>query len=433
MKQPSRLPVIVLALAAVLAVAAVVILIVKLRPPVVADPAPSAISPVAGADLTTLPASGAPSQAMADLGIPHPAADPRKLLEQIGAALEAGDLSSFDKLLEKNVLDEPTQRRLAELMKSPIQLRQPNPFREVGEMKFNETTRWALQLDGQPPGQDEILLDLRKTSAGWTVEKLFLPPAAGRAPAEISAMDALSVTDTFLQAVLRQDFEFALAWVDESKVSDTTLAGLCILFEEGQYRMRKHKPLRAIFQRPNAVGYLANVEAADGSVSTQFAVTLERANENQPWKIAEINLSELMSDYAKRIAGGDVYYTPLVKNPEGGQTLALYFDFDLAEMSPRTRRQLEIVSRMLLSDPGKQIKLSGHTDALGTKEYNNQLSSQRAAIVKDFLINAGVDESQIVTLARGDSQPRRPNLTESGDDDPLGRRANRRTEIYLDF
>ena len=41
--------------------------------------------------------------------------------------------------------------------------------------------------------------------------------------------------------------------------------------------------------------------------------------------------------------------------------------------------------------------------------------------------------SQITTVAKGASQPRRPNVTESGQDNPDGRRANRRTEIYLDF
>jgi OmpA-OmpF porin, OOP family len=49
------------------------------------------------------------------------------------------------------------------------------------------------------------------------------------------------------------------------------------------------------------------------------------------------------------------------------------------------------------------------------------------------LIKAGVSARQITTLAKGASQPRRPNFTETGEDDPLGRKANRRTEIYLDF
>ena len=137
--------------------------------------------------------------------------------------------------------------------------------------------------------------------------------------------------------------------------------------------------------------------------------------------------------YASRVAGGDIYYSPLVKNPAGGETLALYFGFDEDSMSPRTRRQLDIVASMLKSDPAKKITLSGHTDSLGTKEYNDGLSANRAKVVRDFLAEAGVSAQQIIVIAKGASQPRRPNITESGEDNPEGRRANRRTEIYLDF
>ena len=102
-------------------------------------------------------------------------------------------------------------------------------------------------------------------------------------------------------------------------------------------------------------------------------------------------------------------------------------------MSARTRRQLEIVGMMLKSDAAKKITLSGHTDALGTEQYNDTLSANRADTVRDFLAAAGVAPEQIITIAKGASQPRRPNVTESGEDNPDGRRANRRTEIYLDF
>jgi outer membrane protein OmpA-like peptidoglycan-associated protein len=70
---------------------------------------------------------------------------------------------------------------------------------------------------------------------------------------------------------------------------------------------------------------------------------------------------------------------------------------------------------------------------MGTADYNHSLSSRRAEVVRKFLIKAGAAPGQIITVAKGSSQPRRPNLTASGEDNPEGRRANRRTEIYLDF
>jgi outer membrane protein OmpA-like peptidoglycan-associated protein len=175
------------------------------------------------------------------------------------------------------------------------------------------------------------------------------------------------------------------------------------------------------------------VVPADGSREAGFSITVKKSIDDGKWSVSEINLDQLLADYANRFAGGDLYYSPLVKNPEGGDTLALYFEFDKEEVNNRTMRQLEIVSKILCSDPSKKITLSGHTDALGTGAYNDKLSARRATVVRDLLIQAGVSGGQIVTVAKGSSQPRRPNVTESGVDDPEGRKVNRRTEIYLDF
>lgn len=72
-------------------------------------------------------------------------------------------------------------------------------------------------------------------------------------------------------------------------------------------------------------------------------------------------------------------------------------------------------------------------DSWERKTTNEQVSDRRASVVRDFLTKAGVAPGQIVVLGKGSSQPRRPNVTETGEDNPDGRRANRRTEIYLDF
>ena len=437
--QRSKLPYFFLGLSAVLAVAALVLLILRpgVKPSVtpVVDRAPVQNPPVPpvipGLTAPTVPED--PETVLKDLGIGLAAVDPGVLVAQIAKALEAGDLAKVARLIGKDALDSQTIARLKELSTSPIQLRQPDGVREVGEMELNLRSRWALELSGQPPGRDSIFLDLHKINGKWTVEKLTLPPGPGEAIPKAVFADSLGVADAFLQAVLKQDFEFARAFVDPATVSDAKIAGLCILFDEGGYRLRKSKPLRSMFQRADTVGYLANVETVDGTQSAQFAMNLKQPPAPSNWIVSEINLNQLLADYARRVAGGDLYYSPLVKNPSGGDTLALYFEFDEDEMNPRTRRQLEIVSLILRADPGKKITLSGHTDALGSKNYNNQLSARRADVVRDYLIKAGVDSKQIITVAKGDSQPRRPNITETGEDNPEGRRANRRTEIYLDF
>ena len=436
--QRSKLPYFFLGLAAVLAALALVILIRRAgaKPMVVNVTQPPVKLPVAPPLIPNIGEPTAPEKpetVLADLGVGVAAADPAELVAQIAKALEAGDLAKVSRLLGKDVLDSQMVARLKALSAVPFRVRQPDGIREVGELELNARSRWALELEGMEPGRDHIFLDLRRNNGKWSVEKITLPPAPGEPIPKAVFADSLGVADAFLQAVLKQDFEFARAFVDPAAVSDAKIAGLCILFEEGGYRLRKNKPLRSMFQRADTVGYLANVETADASQSAQFAMTMRQPPMPSNWIVTEINLNQLLADYARRVAGGDLYYSPLVKNPAGGDTLALYFEFDEDVMNPRTRRQLEIVTQILRSDPGKKITLSGHTDALGTKQYNNSLSSRRADVVRDYLTKAGVASAQIVTVAKGDSQPRRPNLTETGGDNPEGRRANRRTEIYLDF
>jgi OmpA-OmpF porin, OOP family len=420
----SKLPYFFFALAAVLTVSAVVIWVLKIgvKIPGAASPsaqsAPTAPSPdVLGQPAAAESARTAPVEP--EMGVAT--ADADVLVAQIAKALEAGDLTKLSQFTGNTPLDPQTLANLKTFTATLPRLRHPGGIREVGELELNTRARWMLDFTGKPP----VFIDLHQLNSKWTVEKITLLPS--------TATDALAVTDAFLQAVLKQDFESARTFVDPTTVSDTKIAGLCILFEEGEYHLRTRKPIRSMFQRPDTVGYLANVETQDGKQTAQFALTLKQSPAPAHWILAEINLNQLLADYARRVAGGDLYYSPLVKNPAGGDTLALYFDFDEDVVNPRTRRQLEIVSLILKSDPGKKITLSGHTDALGTKEYNNSLSSRRADVVRDFLTKAGVSATQIVTLAKGDSQPRRPNLTEAGTDSPQGRRANRRTEIYLDF
>lgn len=438
----NKIPYFFLGLAAILAAAALGLLILKLgsgKPSLPASKnAPARegktpIPPVIEGNDQPMPIETS-EEILANLGVGYATADPADLLARIGDALEKGDMAALSKLIGKDALSQADLEKLTALSKtSPFRLRRPGGVREVGELELNRLARWALELDQRESGRDRIFFDLRNEKGKWIVEKMILPPAPGDPIPKAIFVDSLGVVDSFLQAVLKQDFDFARDFVDTKSVSEAKIAALCILFEEGQYRMRSSKPLRAMFNREDTVGYLANVETKDGKQSAQFAITLRQPPAPANWIVSEINLDALLADYSNRVAGGDVYYSPLVKNPAGGETLALYFEFDEDSMSDRTRRQLEIVASMLKSDPAKKITLSGHTDALGTPTYNDNLSEKRADVVRDFLAAAGVAGTQIITIAKGASQPRRPNVTETGDDDPDGRRANRRTEIYLDF
>lgn len=327
-----------------------------------------------------------------------------------------------------------------------------------------DKTRLALPLS--VPGQDQPLrleLDLeRDAKMGWKVASLQLPkelatalpaplepavadpgkpaqpakPSSGtsRALVRVEAHpDALSFASEFVRVLLRHDFSAARRLVDESKVTPQRLAGLCIVFEEGRYEMKPERPLIVTVANPEVAWVIAQVQSPSLGQSTEFGLELQRAGTDQPWRVKGLNLSEILGSFAASAGKLGVPYTPIVKNPRGGESLALYFEYDRAELHPRARKQLEIVAGLLKSDSSRKLRIAGHTDAKGTENYNIQLSRARAEAVKRGLAALGVSAGQIVTTGLGTAQPLGPNQKADGSDNPEGRSRNRRAEIFLDF
>jgi outer membrane protein OmpA-like peptidoglycan-associated protein len=375
-------------------------------------------------------AAPTPEEMLAAAGMGLAELDPEVLLKKIGASLEKADLKEATLMIGRGALDESQLRGLQALSEmGDFRLHDVNPVMEIGELEANRRARWALNF-GEAATR-RIYFDLARGKTGsWAVDRLILPQET---PGRAVFVDALGITHAFLQAALDQEFDDAKSFVDSSKVSDAKIAGLCIIFEEAQYRLRARKPLQSMFNRELAAAFIAHVEDDTGQKAADVGVNLQRASSDMPWRVTEVNLDSLLADYANRMAGGDVHYTPLIKNPKGGDTLILYFGFDEDGLTERTKRQLDIVSGLLKIDASKKLTLSGHTDSLGTDQYNHGLSARRAGAVESYLLGTGVPTTQIVSMAEGEAKPRRPNSTADGEDNPTGRRANRRTEIYLDF
>ena len=104
------------------------------------------------------------------------------------------------------------------------------------------------------------------------------------------------------------------------------------------------------------------------------------------------------------------------------------FDFDKAELRPEGKSKLNAVAAKIKADNINvdQIKVTGHASAIGEEAYNQGLSERRAAAVKAYLIENGIDSGRIVTLGMGERQPVASNST------PEGRAQNRRVEVDVE-
>jgi len=103
-----------------------------------------------------------------------------------------------------------------------------------------------------------------------------------------------------------------------------------------------------------------------------------------------------------------------------------FFDTNKATFRKEAQPELEKFSeRIRRVTSVEAVQITGHTDNTGASDYNQKLSEQRAATVKDFLVKNGVDPSKITILGKGQSSPIADNATSEG------RAKNRRVEVMV--
>jgi outer membrane protein OmpA-like peptidoglycan-associated protein len=108
------------------------------------------------------------------------------------------------------------------------------------------------------------------------------------------------------------------------------------------------------------------------------------------------------------------------------------FDFDKFSLRPEAAESLRKVGRVVAEYPNGPLLIEGYTDGKGTHPYNLKLSENRAAAVKQWLVqNAGIQAAQISTKGWGEAKPVAPNTNRDGSDNPDGRQKNRRVELTL--
>jgi outer membrane protein OmpA-like peptidoglycan-associated protein len=103
----------------------------------------------------------------------------------------------------------------------------------------------------------------------------------------------------------------------------------------------------------------------------------------------------------------------------------LLFDFDSDVIRGATRSNLDELARSLNQYGKSDLTIVGHTDAIGSEWYNQDLSERRAASAARYLVSRGVSRSRTHTSGRGESEPVASN------DDEEGRARNRRIEVAI--
>ena len=101
------------------------------------------------------------------------------------------------------------------------------------------------------------------------------------------------------------------------------------------------------------------------------------------------------------------------------------FDTNSTVVNPGLYNEIDRVAGILTRYPETLIRVEGHTDSVGTDEYNMDLSFRRSNSVRDLLVQRGVNISRIQPVGFGETMPVATNDTEAG------RHLNRRVEIKV--
>lgn len=182
------------------------------------------------------------------------------------------------------------------------------------------------------------------------------------------------------------------------------------------------------WQEPVNLGFPINTQgdeinffvAADGK--TAF-ISSQREGGNGGYDIYTFELpEEIRSDSANYLSNVDVVELSV------GDAVVLQhiqFEYNSAALTDDSQTGIQMLADFLQRNPELKVELAGHTDDVGSATYNLKLSSERAEVVRNALIDKDIEEFRLVAKGYGATKPLVPNDSEEH------RAMNRRTEMII--
>jgi len=185
----------------------------------------------------------------------------------------------------------------------------------------------------------------------------------------------------------------------------------------------------AAAQRSQALAAQAAQERAQADAARAAALDQQRAAEAAA-KQAQLSMQAAENEKAQLRERLRQQLSMILETRETARGLIVnisdvLFDFNQYTLKPGAREKMAKVSGILLAYPGLKIRLEGHTDAIGTDDYNQQLSEKRAGAVREYLVSQGVAADTVSSVGFGKANPVASNDTAEG------RQRNRRVEMVV--
>lgn len=125
------------------------------------------------------------------------------------------------------------------------------------------------------------------------------------------------------------------------------------------------------------------------------------------------------AEFQKRFGGA------MAARPQPPVSFLLYFKFDSADLTDESKAELPKILAQMRSRPAPEVTVIGHTDLVGTQEFNYELGLKRALQVKKIVSDIGVDPTRVDTISHGKRNP----LVQTADG--IAEPRNRRVEVSV--
>ncbi len=189
--------------------------------------------------------------------------------------------------------------------------------------------------------------------------------------------------------------------------------------DEDARRRAEAEKAQALAQQQQADALAQQQKAeADSAAARQAAEDADRQRQEAVRQQEEMR-ARLLAQLNQVLQTRDTVRGLVVSMPD------VLFDFNKYTLKPAARERLARVSGIVLAYPDLKLQIEGHTDAIGSDEYNQTLSEKRAEAVRDYLVSSGVSMNSVAAQGLGKSDPVADNATSAG------RAQNRRVEMIV--
>jgi outer membrane protein OmpA-like peptidoglycan-associated protein len=142
--------------------------------------------------------------------------------------------------------------------------------------------------------------------------------------------------------------------------------------------------------------------------------------QTQPTEVDYTRIEDIVKKYQNTSSGSGMNALQ-----ENWVLIGINFDFNKATIRPESIPILYNAAEILLKNPDVKVEIQGHTDNIGSDNYNQKLSLRRAESVRNFLVAKGIASNRLTTVGMGETKPIMDNKTEQG------RGLNRRIEFKI--